>query len=387
MSIKPITRIGIVVGEPSGDLLGSELVKALKVKFPDAEMAGIAGPQMQEQGVVSWYPMEQLAVIGIWAILKRLPQLLKLRKTTAKRFIDWQADLVIGIDAPEFNLGLEHKLKAASITTVHYVSPSVWAWREKRIHKIKQAVDLMLTLFPFELKVYQEHGISAACVGHPLAEMLPIETDTKAARSQLSLADNPEQTSKVLAILPGSRGSEIKFLGELFLQVAERLQQEQPQLCILVPYANDKRKAQLERLIAQHPNLNLTLVKQQSRTVMAAADSVLLASGTATLEALLLKKPMTVAYKVSSFSYAIYSRLVKITHFALPNLLLNNAPVPEFMQDQATFDNIYDSVKSQLNDGLSAELKQAYIELHQSIKLGGGEAAATAIAEFMETKR
>jgi lipid-A-disaccharide synthase len=365
-------KIAIVAGESSGDLLGSDLLQSFRTNFPNAEFRGIAGPAMQELGCESLYAMEELSVIGIWAILKRLPRLLKMRKKLAEQIIDWQPDLFIGIDAPEFNLGLEVKLKAQGINTVHYVSPSVWAWREKRIFKIKTGVDYMLTLFPFETAIYNQHDIPVSCVGHPLAKMLPLEPETAAARQALGLSES----SKVLAMLPGSRGSEIKYLGQLFIETAVRLKSQQPDLQIVVPLINERRRAQFTQLIeATAPDLDIILIDKRSREVMCAADAIMLASGTATLEAMLLKKPMLVAYKVSAFSYAIYSRLIKLQYFSLPNLLTKAPMVPELIQDDATVDNLTKEISNQLKSGLPENQLNEYISIHNALRLGAGEKA------------
>ena len=330
--------------------------------------------------------MEELSVIGIWAIMKRLPRLLRLRKNLAKQIIVWQPDLFIGIDAPEFNLGLELKLKKTGIKTVHYVSPSVWAWREKRIIKIKKAVDYMLTLFPFEESIYKQHHIPVSCVGHPLATMIDMEPDVNEARKSLGI----QVDAKVLAILPGSRGSELKYLAPLFIEVAERLkalrlEKENQPLEIIVPLINDKRRQQFTNLLkAISPDLSITLIDGRSREVMRAADAVLLASGTATLEALLLKKPMVVAYKVSAFSMAIYRKLLKIKQYSLPNLLAENSQVPELIQEDATVELITEAVLVQLRQGLTDDQANEYQKIHQSLQLGGGEHAVKKLVEHFK---
>ena len=374
-------RIAVVAGESSGDLLGADLLQAFKAKFPNCEFMGIAGPSMQRQGCTSFFPIDELSIIGIWAILKRLPRLLKLRKQLAQKIIEWNADLFIGIDAPEFNLDLELKLKKAGIKTVHYVSPSVWAWREKRIIKIKSAVDYMLTLFPFETKIYHQHKIPASCVGHPLAEMLALKPETQRFRDELGL----DVDKKVLAMLPGSRGSEIKFLGPLFIDTAAYLKLKFPDLQIVVPFVNIKRREQFSKLLAErNSDVSLTLVNGKSREVMGSSDVVLLASGTATLEAMLLKKPMVVAYKVSTLSYAIYSRLLKISHFALPNLLAEKPSVPELIQENATVEAVTNEVTQQLNSGLAEAQEAEYLEIHKSLQLGGGQKAVRDLADFFK---
>jgi len=374
-------KIAIVAGESSGDILGADLIKAFRQKYPDAKFIGIAGPAMEAEGCDSLYAMDNLSVMGIWAILKRLPRLLRLRKKLTQQIIDWNADLFIGIDAPEFNLGLEIKLKQAGVRTVHYVSPSVWAWREKRIFKIKTAVDYMLTLFPFEIAIYKKHGIPASCVGHPLAQILPLEPDMQAARTALNL----KSETKVLAMLPGSRGSEIKFIGQLLIETANRLKAENKDLQIVVPLVNERRRQQFTNLLENlAPELDITLVDGKSREVMCAADAVLLASGTATLEAMLLKKPMLVVYKLSTFSHFIYSRLMKIKHFSLPNLLSKTPMVEELIQDDASLEAVVAGTSKMLESGLDDGQLEEYREIHGSLRLGGGEKGVSDLIAFFD---
>lgn len=375
-------RIAIVAGEASGDILGADLVTHLRQRFPDAEFEGLAGPRMQALGVSSLYPMERLSVMGILPILMRLPELLGVRRRLAKRWLTTPPDLFIGVDAPEFNLGLEQRLRAGGVRTVHYVSPSVWAWREKRIFRIARAVDLMLTLFPFELDIYQRHGIRAAHVGHPLADSLPLEPDQVQARRQLQLP----ATSKVLAVLPGSRGSELKLLAPVFLQVIQRLHARDPSLHFVLPCANEKRRMQLEAAIKdQQITAPLHILDGQSQTAMTAADAVLLASGTATLEAMLLKRPMVVAYRVGAISYAIFKRLLRIRRFALPNLLTGSDLVPELMQDDCTVDKLEQAVSEQL--ALTTKAREAlqarFLEQHLALRLQAGKRAADAISALL----
>ncbi len=375
-------RIAIVAGEASGDILGADLVTHLQQRFPDAEFEGLAGPRMQALGVRSLYPMERLSVMGILPILMRLPELLALRRRLAKRWLATPPDLFIGIDAPEFNLGLEQRLRTGGVRTVHYVSPSVWAWREKRIFKIARAVDLMLTLFPFELDIYQRHGVRAVHVGHPLADSLPLEPDQRLARQTLQLPVD----AKVLAVLPGSRGSELKLLAPVFLQVIQRLHARDPGLQFVLPCANERRRAQLEATIAQlQIRAPLHILDGQSQTAMTAADAVLLASGTATLEAMLLKRPMVVAYRVGAISYAIFKRLLRIRRFALPNLLTGADVVPELMQEQCTVDTLEQTVSEQLalTPEARRELQARFLEQHLALRLRAGERAAAAIAALL----
>ena len=377
MSQGPL-KIAIVAGESSGDNLGTDLLKALKEQYPDAEFKGIAGPGMQAQGCESWYAMDELAVIGVWAILKKLRYFINMRKELAQKIIDWQADLFIGIDAPEFNLDLEGMLKEKGIPTVHYVSPSVWAWRKKRIHKIKANVDLMLTLLPFEEAIYHEHNIPVCCVGHPLAEQFAMEPDATEAMAQL----NVSPLDQTLAVLPGSRMSEIEHLGHLFLEVIAKLQEDNPSLKVNVACANERIQNKLQEFIdgmENPPVADLHLGK--SREIMLSSSVILVASGTATLEALLCKRPMIVAYKVSALSYAIYSRLVNIKHFSLPNLLSDVPIVPELIQGDATVEAIEAEVNRALKYGMTPQLRNDYDRIHESLRQGGGVTATKAIKE------
>jgi lipid-A-disaccharide synthase len=339
---------------------------------------------MQGEGCVSRYPLERLSVMGIVAILKRLPELLSARNRLAREWSQEQPDLFIGIDAPEFNLGLEEKLRNNGVLTAHFVSPSVWAWRQKRIFKIKRAVDLMMTLFPFETAIYQHHGIRVTHVGHPLADELPMQPDRAAARQQLQLPAD----KKVIAVLPGSRGSELQHLSEPFIQAMLLLQQRDPSLYFVVPCANAKRRAQFERSLQQigRPP-NLLLVDGQSHMVMTAANIVLLASGTATLEAMLLKRPMVVAYKVGGFSYWLFKKLLKINRFSLPNLLAGKDVVPELMQDDATPEALSAALLQQLNDPAAmTETERLFTQLHESLRCNAAQRAADAVVALLHDK-
>jgi lipid-A-disaccharide synthase len=378
-------RLAIVAGEASGDILGEALLKALHQRIPNLVAEGIAGPRMQAQSCNSLYPMERLSVMGIMAILQRLPELLGVRKKLVQHWRQQRPDLFIGIDAPEFNLGLEERLRADGLTTVHFVSPSVWAWRKKRIFKIQRAVDLMLTLFPFEQTIYRQHGIAVAHVGHPLADQIPLHSDTSAARVALSL---PE-TARVVAVLPGSRGSELKFLSEPFLRAMQMLQQRDPNLHFVVPCASAARRTQFNEALMQVGGLNhLQLLDGQSQTAMQAADVILLASGTATLEAMLIKRPMVVAYKVSGFSYAIFKRLLTIGRFALPNLLAERDLVPELMQNDCTPEKLAEAVWQQLQ--LTTEQRTAllneFLSLHEQLRGNAGARAADAVIALLQQK-
>ena len=373
----------LVSGEASGDILGARLIDALRTYYPEAEFCGIGGPLMQAAGLKSFYPMERLSVMGIAPILARLPELLKMRGRLAKTIITQKADCFIGIDAPVFNTNLEFKLKKKGIMTVHYVSPSIWAWRENRIYKIVKSVSLMICLFPFELEIYKRHHLPAVCIGHPLAEEIPIKTDSNAMRKQLNLPLD----KKILAILPGSRGSETKFLLEPFIQTAEKLAKKYSQLSFVIPCANAGRRTQIERFLQQNnTDINITLFDGQSRELMQASDYILLASGTATLEAMLFKKPMVVAYKVSSFSFWVYAKLLKIKSFSLPNLLANRKLVSEFIQDDCTVENLTVELSRLIESQSLESITDEYNQLHQNLRLGGSRKAAKAIFELLELK-
>lgn len=381
ISLRPLT-IGIVAGEVSGDILGAGLIRSLRWRYPNARFVGIGGDEMVAEGFHSLVPMERLSVMGLVEVLGRLRELFSIRARLMAYFLATPPDLVVGIDSPDFTLGIERRCHDAGIRTAHYVSPSVWAWRQNRIVGIARSVDRMLTLFPFEARFYEDHQVPVTFVGHPLADLIPMEPDTQSARKTLGLdADAP-----VLAILPGSRGGEIERLGRLFLEAARWIQHQRPDLQLVIPCVNRARENQIRALVdALEVKLPVTLVSGQSRTVMAASDVILLASGTATLEAMLLKKPMVVGYRLSGFSYAILSRMVRIPHIALPNLLAREALVPELLQEDATPESLGAAVLERLeNDQERARLKEAFTRLHQELRQGADERAAAALSELLE---
>jgi lipid-A-disaccharide synthase len=371
----------MVAGEESGDILGAGLISQLKRHYPDAIFEGIGGARMIDEGFKSFFPQDRLAVMGFVEPLKRLPELLRMRKTLADYFVQKIPDLFIGIDSPDFNLHLEMILRNRGIRVAHYVSPSVWAWRQGRIKKIKIAVDLMLTLFPFENAIYEQHHINAVCVGHPLADTIPLTDQTLLAREALGIAPQ----AQVLALLPGSRQAEVERLGAMFFDVASRLVADNPNLIILCPAANPKRLEQLKALLVGRA-LKVELQLGNSHQLMAAADVVLMASGTTSLEAMLLKKPMVIAYKVAPLSYWIYKRLVKVNMIGLPNLLAGEKIVPEFIQDAATTDNLCQAVGELLRaEGAHQRQKEAFLSLHQSLRRDANLQAANAIQGLIET--
>jgi lipid-A-disaccharide synthase len=369
-------RIALVAGEASGDILGSTLMQALKARHPDVEFIGVGGPRMQAEGLEPYFPMERLAVMGLVEVLGRLPELLARRKRLIQTLIAERPDVFIGIDAPDFNLGVELKLRRAGIKTVHYVSPSVWAWRQKRVLKIREGCDLMLTLFPFEARFYEEQGVPVRFVGHPLADAIPLEADRAGARAALDLPlDSP-----VVALLPGSRGGEVGKLGALFLDAAERLRSVRPGIRFVLPCASPERRVQLEAMLAGR-DLPLKLLDGRSHDALAACDAVLIASGTATLEALLYKRPMVVAYKVAPLTYRILKRLVKSPYVSLPNLLAQRLLVPELLQDAATPDALAHAVAPLLDDG---EIQtHGFDVIHRALRQDASGLAADAILQLI----
>ncbi len=371
----------MVAGEVSGDRLGAGLIRALRRRYPDAQFEGVGGDAMAAEGFRSLYPLERLAVMGFVEPLKRLPELLRIRRGLARHFRKRQPALFVGIDAPDFNLGLELTLRGVGIRTAHYVSPSVWAWRQGRIRKIARAVDHMLVLFPFEAEFYRRHGVPVTWVGHPLADELPLEPDTAGARRSLALsADAP-----VLAVLPGSRGSEVALLGPLFLDAVAACRERVPGLRCVLPAANASRRAQIAALLAAYPGLPVQVLDGQSHTAMAAADAVLLASGTSALEAMLLKKPMVVAYRTGRLTHALASRLVKLKHVSLPNLLAGRELVPELLQDAVTVEALSGQVLRCLEETSErAVLIAEFDSLHRQLRRGASERAAAALAELID---
>ncbi|TRO31601.1 lipid-A-disaccharide synthase [Pseudomonas sp. ALS1131] len=368
-------RVALVAGEASGDILGSGLMQAIKQRYPDAEFIGVGGSRMEAEGLKSYFPMERLAVMGLVEVLGRLFELLGRRRQLARDLIAAKPDVFIGIDAPDFNLGLELKLRRAGIKTVHYVSPSVWAWRQKRVLKIREACDLMLTLFPFEAQFYDEHQVPVRFVGHPLADAIPQQADRAGAREALDLPhDEP-----VVALMPGSRGGEVARLGELFLDAAIRLRALRPGVRFLLPCATPERREQLEQMLAGR-DLPLTLLNGRSHEALAACDAVLIASGTATLEALLYKRPMVVAYRVAPLTYRILKRLVKSPYISLPNLLAERLLVPELIQDAATPEALAQAV-APLIDGGQVQT-EGFDVIHRALRRDASVSAADAVLKL-----
>jgi lipid-A-disaccharide synthase len=368
-------RIALVAGEASGDILGSGLMRAIKARHPDAQFIGVGGSLMEAEGMRSYFPMERLSVMGLVEVLGRLKELLARRKLLIQTLIDEKPDVFIGIDAPDFTLNIELKLRQTGIKTVHYVSPSVWAWRQKRVLKIREGCDLMLTLLPFEARFYEEKGVPVRFVGHPLADTIPLEADRDAARAELGLGGGP-----VVALMPGSRGGEVGRLGALFFDAAERLLAQRPNIRFVLPCASPQRRVQIEQLL-QGRDLPLTLLDGRSHVALAACDAVLIASGTATLEALLYKRPMVVAYRLAPLTYWILKRMVKSPYVSLPNLLAQRLLVPELLQDAATADALADTVLPLLDNG--AEQTAGFDEIHRTLRRDASNQAAEAVLSLI----
>ena len=392
----PAPLIALLAGEDSGDQLGADLVAALRARYPDARFVGIGGKRMQAQGFESWYDIRELSLFGLAEVVAHLPRLLRLRKELVARLLAARPAVVVGIDAPDFNLGVERRLKQAGLRTAHYVSPSVWAWREKRAAKIGRSADRVLCLFPMEPAIYARHGIDAHFTGHPLADRFPLVSDRAAAREALQLPlDAP-----VLAVLPGSRGSELARLGGPFLDAARRVAAAIPGLRVVIPAANPRMLERLRTLLAQAPQDTTAphLLDGHAHEAMQAADVVLLASGTATLEAMLAKRPMVVGYRVSPVSFRIAKllRMLKPAVDALPNILARACGMgeravlaPELMQDDCTAAKLADAVLALFNDSerrgaIVAAFEQLHRALHADLAGSAADAAAGAIADLME---
>ncbi len=384
--MKKALRIGIVVGEKSGDILGAGLIQALQKLSPEIEFVGIAGPAMQALGCQSLAPMERLSVMGFVEPLGRLPELLSIKKKVQDYFLREPPAVFIGIDAPDFNLRIETVLRKAGIKTVHYVSPSVWAYRAKRIHKIKMAVDLMLTLFPFETSIYRQHGIAVKCVGHPLADSIGFQDRKLEQRRHLQLADD----ARVVALMPGSRSGEVKRLGPVFIAAAVESLQHHPRLQFIIPCSSPDTRLQISSQLKQlgiFSGEQFQLV-DDSHAAISAADLVVLASGTATLETLLLRRPMIVCYKLAALTYAIASRMVKIPFIALPNLLAGEQLVPEYIQQRVTVPKVRDEIVRFMHDldnnaAENAVLLKRFEEIHRVLRRDASAQAAAAIWQLI----
>lgn len=379
MTVRPIT-VGIVAGETSGDILAAGLIRALKVHNPAIRFVGVAGPLMQKEGCEAWFEMEELSVMGIVEVLKRLPRILKIRRDLIKRFKQIKPDLFIGVDAPDFNLDVEKRLKQVGIKTVHYVSPSVWAWKQKRVFKIKKATDLILVFLPFEKAFYDRFDVNCQFIGHKMADDIPLSPDTMVARAELNIPPGVP----CLAILPGSRHAEVELLSTAFLDVAQQLKHQLPELHFVVPLVNEKRRQQFLTIKQQvAPNLSLQLLDGQARCAMIASNAALLASGTATLECMLAKCPMVVAYRLKPLTYWLVKKLIKIPYVSLPNILADEQIVREFIQQDCTPDNLAAALYPLLTESQDA-LKVRFFQLHQIIRCDADQQAASAVLALID---
>jgi lipid-A-disaccharide synthase len=377
-----VTRIAVVAGEASGDLLGAALIRALKTRLPDAQFYGIAGPKMMSEGASTLYPMEKLSVRGYVEVLKSLREILAIRRGLTNRLLDDKPDLFIGIDAPDFNLGLEAKLKAAGIRTVHYVSPSIWAWRPERIESIGRSVDRMLVMFPFEQALYEKAGIPVSYVGHPLADSMPQEPDRSGARTQLRLA----RTGVSVALLPGSRMSELELHADLMIETARELAATRPELQFFVPLATRETRDYFEsRLYAlEARELPITILFGHASLALNAADVALVASGTATLEAALARCPMVVTYRLRPLTYWLVKRKALLPYFSLPNVLAGEFIVPELLQGDATPANLARALGNWLDNKAARKLLRArFAELHEKLAAGHDERVVEALMPYL----
>ncbi|WNL39454.1 lipid-A-disaccharide synthase [Halomonas sp. PAMB 3232] len=373
-----LARVYLVAGELSGDQLGAGLMRALRARHPGVEFRGIGGPNMQREGLESRFPLETLSVMGLVEVLKHLPALIRVRRTLYDEALAWQPDVMIGIDAPDFNTGLELKLRQAGIKTAHYVSPSVWAWRQGRVKKIARAVDAMLTFLPFEADFYARHRVPVAFVGHPLADEMPLTNDRGAARQALGLEIN----KPVLAVLPGSRANEIRFMGATFMEALITLCARHEALGVVIPAATEARFDELTALLASYPALKgrVTLTRGGAREAMVASDAVLLTSGTAALEAMLCHRSMLVAYKMAPATHWLAKKLVKTRWISLPNLIAQEDLVAELIQDEATSEAIAARLDALLSDASARQALEArFAQMHAGLQRGASERAARAI--------
>lgn len=380
-------RVGIVANEVSGDMLAAGLMRELQARVPGIVFEGIAGPNMLEQGCTSLHPMEKLSVMGLGEVIKHLPEVLAIRRAVRNHFLKTPPDVFIGIDGPDFNLSLERDLRKAGITTVHYVCPSVWAWRSGRVNKIRAAVDLVLSLFPFEKDFLEQHMVPAVHVGHPLADVIPLEPDQTGARERLGL----DLTAKVIAILPGSRGSEVSSLSEDFIRAAIHCWERYPDMQFVVPLVNRRIREMFEAILKRvAPELPITLVDGNASEVMTAADVVLTASGTATLQALLLKRPMVIAYRLHWLTNMMFFRfnMIKSPFVSLANMLAGKEIAPEFIQDAVQPKALAEALINMLaSPEHAASIRQVGDRVHQELRLDASSKAADAVLELLNSKQ
>jgi len=374
--------IALVAGEASGDLIGGGVITAIRKRLPDARFVGIGGPRMMGAGLESWFPQEKLAVHGLVEVLAHLRELFALRRGLVRRLIELRPKLFLGIDSPDFNLGIERALKRTGVTTAHMVSPTVWAWRSGRIRTIRAAVDHMLVLFPFEEPIYRAAGIPATFIGHPLADEIPTEIDGAAAREELRLPKN----APVIAVLPGSRRSEIERMGPTFIQTARQILARAPDARFLVPLVTRETRDLFEGVLyrEQARDLPMSLLFGHAQDALAASDVALATSGTVTLEAALVGRPMVIAYRVAPLSYQIARRLIRVEHMGLPNILAGESVVPEFVQDAATPENLAQALTNLLHDEpVRAAVRARFARLHGVLRRDAAETAAGALLPYL----
>ncbi|BAN22956.1 lipid-A-disaccharide synthase [Caballeronia insecticola] len=378
-------RVAMVAGEPSGDLLAASLLSGLTNTLPEGtRYSGIGGPRMKAEGFEAHWPMDKLTVRGYVEALKHIPEILGIRNEIKRQLLAEPPSVFIGVDAPDFNFGLEQPLREAGIPTVHFVCPSIWAWRGGRIKKIVKAVDHMLCVFPFETALLEKAGVTASYVGHPLADEIPLEPDVAGARRELGIAEG----GPVIAVLPGSRRSEIALIGPTFFDAMELMQLREPGVRFLMPAANPALRELLQPLVDAHPHLSLTITDGRAQTAMTAADAILVKSGTVTLEAALLKKPMVISYKVPWLTGQIMKRQGYLPYVGLPNILAGRFVVPEILQHFATPEALADATLKQLNDEANRRtLREIFTDMHIALRQNTSQKAAQAVARVLETRR
>lgn len=392
-------RLGLIAGEPSGDLIAARALAGLKQVDPSVRPEGIGGPHLAAEGLDLWHPMHALSVFGYVDAIKRLPSLIHIYRDVKNRWLKEPPSIFLGVDAPDFNLRLEHRLKKAGVPTVHFVGPSIWAWRYERIHYIREAVSHMLVLFPFEEAIYKKEGIPVTYVGHPMADAIPLEPDQQAARTRLGI----DQHARVIAMLPGSRASEIKLIAPRFLQAAQRMQKYDPAIQFVVPMVNEQREREFKTWLDQFPVNNLQIVLAQRNvlgvsdpiawSVLEACDVALVASGTATLETALFKKPMVISYAVSPLVRKIMAwksgqQRPYLPWVGLPNVLLNDFAVPELLQEEATPENLANELSQLLNDGSRCDaIRLRFTEMHHSLRCNTPLRVAQALESIVHEHR
>jgi len=382
-----LLRVGIVANEVSGDMLGAGLMRELKARIPNVIFEGIAGPRMQAVGCTTLFPMEKLSVMGLVEVVSHLPEVLSIRRSVRSHFLKNPPDIFIGIDGPDFNLSLERDLKKVGITTVHYVCPSVWAWRSGRVNKIRQSVDMVLSLFPFEKEFLEKHSVPAVHVGHPLADEIPMELDQQGARERLGL----DSGSRVIALLPGSRGSEVSSLSEDFIRAAIYCRKSDPKMQFVAPLVNSRIRGMFEEILNRvAPNLHITLVDGNARDVLQSSDAVLVASGTATLEALLLKRPMVIAYRLHWLTHWIFTtfKLIKSPFISLANMLAGKEIAPELLQDSVQPQVLAEALIAVLEaEEKSGAVREVGYKVHQELRLDASSRAAEAVLGLIRSKQ